>query len=266
MGSSDSRKGLLVSLGVHLAVLLALGSAGFQAWQKQQEQDKVYTVNIVSGSPYNGYGEVPGARLGNGNPPAPAAGQKPMTAASRPQVPAVPRMTAPDAIPEERTAAQNSPAAPVPTENASPALTGSGEASSSGQAAGDPEGGSPDGVSNGGNPSGSPGEPPGPAGADGPGFDTEAVQSDVSASFLGGPAPEYPDALRNHGIQGSVRVRMIVGKDGSVESATVVSSSGYGPMDQAALDAAYGYAFELAYKEGYPVRCYATKTFTFRLN
>ena len=59
---------------------------------------------------------------------------------------------------------------------------------------------------------------------------------------------------------------MIVGKDGSVESASVVSSSGYGPMEQAALDAAYGYAFEPAYKEGYPVRCYATKTFTFRLN
>ena len=88
----------------------------------------------------------------------------------------------------------------------------------------------------------------------------------MSASFLGGPAPEYPDALRNHGIQGSVRVRMIVGKDGTVESASVISGSGYGQMDQAALDAAYGYQFEPAYKEGYPVRCYATKTFTFRLN
>lgn len=167
-----------------------------------------------------------------------------------------------DVIPDGQVAEDRPTAAASSVSSAA-----AGAAARPGTAAqGDPEGGSPDGVPNGGNPAGSPGEPPGPAGGDGPGFDTEAVQSDVSASFLGGPDPEYPSALQNHGIQGSVRVRMIVGKDGTVESASVISGSGYGQMDQAALDAAYGYQFEPAYKEGYPVRCYATKTFTFRLN
>ncbi|WP_302370532.1 energy transducer TonB [Acidaminococcus massiliensis] len=244
----DSSKGLLVSLGAHLIFFLLVGAAGYQAYQKQQAQDPIYTVEIVSGSPYHGYGDVPGAHLGNGNPPAPAAAQQqaaPQERASAPVMQPAPQ----DVIPDGQVAEDRPMAA---ASSVSSAATGA--AARPGMAAqGDPEGGSP-------------GEPPGPAGGDGPGFDTEAVQSDVSASFLGGPDPEYPSALQNHGIQGSVRVRMIVGKDGTVESASVISGSGYGQMDQAALDAAYGYQFEPAYKEGYPVRCYATKTFTFRLN
>ena len=244
----DSSKGLLVSLGAHLIFFLLVGAAGYQAYQKQQAQDPIYTVEIVSGSPYHGYGDVPGAHLGNGNPPAPAAAQQqaaPQERASAPVMQPAPQ----DVIPDGQVAEDRPMAA---ASSVSSAATGA--AARPGMAAqGDPE-------------RGSPGEPPGPAGGDGPGFDTEAVQSDVSASFLGGPDPEYPSALQNHGIQGSVRVRMIVGKDGTVESASVISGSGYGQMDQAALDAAYGYQFEPAYKEGYPVRCYATKTFTFRLN
>jgi protein TonB len=257
----DSSKGLLVSLGAHLIFFLLVGAAGYQAYQKQQAQDPIYTVEIVSGSPYHGYGDVPGAHLGNGNPPAPAAAQQ--QAAPQESAPAPVMQPAPqDVIPDGQVAEDRPMAAASSVSSAA-----AGAAARPGTAAqGDPEGGNPDGVPNGGNPAGSPGEPPGPAGSDGPGFDTEAVQSDVSASFLGGPDPEYPSALQNHGIQGSVRVRMIVGKDGTVESASVISGSGYGQMDQAALDAAYGYQFEPAYKEGYPVRCYATKTFTFRLN
>ena len=78
--------------------------------------------------------------------------------------------------------------------------------------------------------------------------------------------PEYPDALRSHGIQGRVRVQMVVGRDGSVESASVISGSGYGAMDAAAVEAAYTYQFEPAEKQGIPVRCYATKTFVFGLH
>lgn len=244
----DGSKGLLVSLGAHLIFFLLVGAAGYQAYQKQQVQDPIYTVDIVSGSPYHGYGEVPGAHLGNGNPPAPAAAQQ--QAASQESTPAPVIQSAPQDVISDGQVAEDRPTAAASSVRSAAA----GAAAQPGTAAqGDPEGGSP-------------GEPPGPAGGDRPGFDTEAVQSDVSASFLGGPDPEYPSALQNHGIQGSVRVRMIVGKDGTVESASVISGSGYSQMDQAALDAAYGYQFEPAYKEGYPVRCYATKTFTFRLN
>ncbi len=258
----DSSKGLLVSLGAHLVFFFLVGATGYQAYQKQQAQEQIYTVDIVSGSPYHGYGEIPRTHLGNGNPPAPAAARQ--QAASQESTAAPVQAPAnQDVIPD----GQIETSRPEPPAASSARQAAAGTAAPSGSAIqGNPEGGSPEGVPNGGNPAGSTEGPPGSAGADGPGFDTEAVQSDVSASFLSGPDPEYPLALQNHGIQGSVRVQMIVGKDGSVESASVISGSGYGQMDQAALDAAYGYQFEPAYKEGYPVRCYATKTFTFRLN
>lgn len=177
----DSSKGLLVSLGAHLIFFLLVGAAGYQAYQKQQAQDPIYTVEIVSGSPYHGYGDVPGAHLGNGNPPAPAAAQQqaaPQESASAPVMQPAPQ----DVIPDGQVAEDRPMAAASSVSSAA-----AGAAARPGTAAqGDPEGGSPDGVPNGGNPAGSPGEPPGPAGGDGPGFDTEAVQSDVSASFLGG--------------------------------------------------------------------------------
>ena len=57
--------------------------------------------------------------------------------------------------------------------------------------------------------------------------------------------------MRSRGIEGRVTVQMVVGKDGAVEAASVIQSSGYGVMDKAALSAAYTYAFAPAYKEGY---------------
>ena len=103
-------------------------------------------------------------------------------------------------------------------------------------------------------------------GGGGPSFDVDAIQPDVSPELLSSVPAAYPEQLRSYGIQGSVRVQLVVGKDGSVETASVIASSGYGLMDQAALDAAYGYTFSPAYKEGIPVRCYATRTFRFYLH
>ena len=99
----------------------------------------------------------------------------------------------------------------------------------------------------------------GGSGSGGPSFDTDAIQPDVSPTLLSGSAPNYPEAMRSRGIEGRVTVQMVVGKDGAVEAASVIQSSGYGVMDKAALSAAYTYAFAPAYKEGYAVRCYARR-------
>lgn len=104
------------------------------------------------------------------------------------------------------------------------------------------------------------------SGSGGPSFDTDAIQPDVSPTLLSGSAPNYPEAMRSRGIEGRVTVQMVVGKDGAVEAASVIQSSGYGVMDKAALSAAYTYAFAPAYKEGYAVRCYASKTFVLALH
>lgn len=84
--------------------------------------------------------------------------------------------------------------------------------------------------------------------------------------LLSGANPAYPEDLRRQGIEGAVRVRVVVGKDGSVETANVAASSGYPSMDDAAVAAAYRYRFSPAlnvYEE--PVRCAVSQTVQFRL-
>ena len=59
---------------------------------------------------------------------------------------------------------------------------------------------------------------------------------------------------------------MLVGTDGSVESAEVSESSGYGEMDAAAVNAAYGYRFSPALNVyGEPVACHITRRIRFDL-
>lgn len=266
MAIHDGGKGLLTSLGAHVVFFLLIGAAGYQSYQAEKVQDPVYTVNIVGGSPYHGFGTAAAPRSGNGSPPAPSnSAQAPQSASAA--APAVPiQAPSEDAIPDGEVQ-QKVPAGSPATEMAASSEAVSAAAASTG----DPNGGSLNGGDpDGGNPDGSPDEPPGPAGPDGPGdgpdFDTDAIQPDISPAFLSGDVPEYPDALRSHGIQGRVRVQMVVGRDGSVESASVISGSGYGAMDAAAVEAAYTYQFEPAEKQGIPVRCYATKTFVFGLH
>lgn len=78
--------------------------------------------------------------------------------------------------------------------------------------------------------------------------------------------PNYPSSARDAGIQGTVRIRFLIGKDGHVESASVAASSGNAALDQAAVDAAYRWRFSPAKDDqGRPVRCYASGPITFSL-
>ena len=78
--------------------------------------------------------------------------------------------------------------------------------------------------------------------------------------------PSYPESLRQQRIEGRVAVRMLVLEDGSVGDADVVSSSGYGEMDAAALDAVRQWQFVPARHEGGgAVRCRTTLSVSFRL-
>lgn len=78
--------------------------------------------------------------------------------------------------------------------------------------------------------------------------------------------PSYPTAEKNAGIQGTANLHLLVGKDGSVEDVTVLSSSGNANLDQAAVNACYKWKFTSARnKAGQTVRCYMTVPITFRL-
>jgi periplasmic protein TonB len=57
------------------------------------------------------------------------------------------------------------------------------------------------------------------------------------------PAPQYPPAARRHHIQGTVIIAFDVLGDGTQLSCTIVSSSGYAMLDDAALAAAKKWRF-----------------------
>ena len=101
----------------------------------------------------------------------------------------------------------------------------------------------------------------------GDGRDPAAAQRPKTPpQLLSASAPAYPEGLRQQSVEGAVRVRMLVGTDGSVESAEVSESSGYGEMDAAAVNAAYGYRFSPALNVyGEPVACHITRRIRFDL-
>lgn len=70
--------------------------------------------------------------------------------------------------------------------------------------------------------------------------------------------PPYPSAVKNAGISGTVRLRVLIDRNGTPESVSVSSSSGNGQLDQSALNTAYKWRFSPGLDSyGKPVRCYA---------
>ena len=72
----------------------------------------------------------------------------------------------------------------------------------------------------------------------------------VAARCTYRPSPAYPESLRQQGIEGSVRVLILVAEDDSIEAVEVVKSSGYPAMDAAAVSAARGCRFQMNGRRG----------------
>lgn len=108
----------------------------------------------------------------------------------------------------------------------------------------------------------------GAGGATGNGNDNaNALRPKIPPQLIAAAAVSYPRDLRSEGIEGQVVLKMIVGTDGSVESVSMIVSSGYDEMDHAAESAAYQYRFSPAENSaGNPVRCGVKRTFQFNLN
>ena len=68
-------------------------------------------------------------------------------------------------------------------------------------------------------------------------------------------APEFPEQAERDGAQGTVWIKALVNKDGTVCLATVGKSSGYGILDYTAVKAAYKNKYTPAEQQGKPV-CY----------
>ena len=78
-------------------------------------------------------------------------------------------------------------------------------------------------------------------------------------------APIYPPRCLRMGIEGTVRVRVLVGEDGRVQEVTIGKSSGEAALDEAAMEAVRYWRFEAAKRNGVPVRAWAVVPIEFKL-
>jgi protein TonB len=85
---------------------------------------------------------------------------------------------------------------------------------------------------------------------------TEAVPPTTppafGAAYLNNPKPAYPPLARRLGEEGTVILRVKVTAQGQVESLHVQQSSGYEPLDAAALNAVRQWTFTPAQLAGKP--------------
>lgn len=110
--------------------------------------------------------------------------------------------------------------------------------------------------------------PPSPPGStvDGSGdqrSDEPIVQSKVALRHM--KPPIYPPRCLRSGTEGVVKVRVLVGEDGSPQEITLAKSSGDSSLDEAALVAVRDWVFVPAQRNGLPVRSWAVVPIEFRL-
>lgn len=93
---------------------------------------------------------------------------------------------------------------------------------------------------------------------------TEEMVDDPPRVLIGGP-PSYPFEAQQRGIEGEVKLRILVSAQGAVTQVHVVSAKPAGVFDEAAMRAARRYRFRPARYHGRAVQVWVVKTFMFRL-
>jgi len=78
--------------------------------------------------------------------------------------------------------------------------------------------------------------------------------------------PEYPDIARRAGVEGTVTLHLVVGRDGKVEDVQVFRSTPRLIFDRAASEAVREWRYEPARVDGRPVRSRISQTLRFVLN
>ena len=78
--------------------------------------------------------------------------------------------------------------------------------------------------------------------------------------------PRYPELARQAGIEGTVLLRVLVGEDGKVESASVIQSDVTPAMEKSALQAARQFLFKPAKQRTVPVKASMAIPIRFKLH
>jgi periplasmic protein TonB len=109
--------------------------------------------------------------------------------------------------------------------------------------------------------------PPSPAGA-ADGTAPASVREPVTirkVSLLHMKPPFYPPRCLRMGIEGTVRVRVLVGEDGAAQEVSLEKSSGDSALDESALTAVREWIFVPPSRDGLPVRAWAIVPIEFKL-
>jgi len=86
----------------------------------------------------------------------------------------------------------------------------------------------------------------------------EFVAVEVYPEMIYQERPEYPRLARSAGLTGTVWVKVLVDKDGTVRQAMVGKTSGTQTLDDAAVAVAHKNKFKPGIQNGRPVACWAT--------
>ncbi len=105
--------------------------------------------------------------------------------------------------------------------------------------------------------------PPAATPTDGPKLGEYVYVEDLPEAIEKVP-PDYPDSARATGVQGTVLVQALVGKDGAVKDARVTKS--IAGLDDSALRAVRQWRFRPAQAKGKPVAVWVAIPVTFRLH
>ena len=81
----------------------------------------------------------------------------------------------------------------------------------------------------------------------------------------GNQPPNYPEKMRQRGIEGKVKLKVLVTSKGLVEELKVISSSGYSKLDQAAKKSVIEWRFDPATKEDQAIASWIIIPIRFKL-
>lgn len=83
---------------------------------------------------------------------------------------------------------------------------------------------------------------------------------------ISAPPPRYPSDAMRRGVGGTVRVKVTVAADGSVEQLDIVETSGNRSLDRAALETLRRWKFQPATRAGQPVSADVVVPISFDIN
>jgi protein TonB len=103
-------------------------------------------------------------------------------------------------------------------------------------------------------------QPPAP-----PPIEEKVTEPKAGASYLHNPAPEYPEAAMERGLEGKVLMKVHVMPNGKPDTINVTKSSGYSILDDAAIATVKQWSFVPAMRGKTPIAGWVSVPITFNL-